>query len=282
MRSTSPSPSAQSPATRDKVFARPPLSRQCASHSTPSVRIPSTVACVSAAFTPITAHACCPCTSEPARIRRAEALLQVHRGAKAIRLPVAPAVAAPAQHHPLQHAQIAHPRRLARRRCPPVLVRQQLQRSRPRLPEPVRCQPQHPLRRSSAHHRCRSPAEQYFVPRSTPAARIAHARCSASTSPSACRTAPCRPPAPRPAHARRESFPAPPQSVRASVLLPRRFCRGELGSASSRCKSSTPLPDHPWRRQSNAAKDQLGIKLDSQKAPVDYVLVDHTEHPSAN
>jgi uncharacterized protein (TIGR03435 family) len=32
----------------------------------------------------------------------------------------------------------------------------------------------------------------------------------------------------------------------------------------------------------DAVKDQLGLKLESQKAPVDYVVVDHIEHPSAN
>jgi uncharacterized protein (TIGR03435 family) len=32
----------------------------------------------------------------------------------------------------------------------------------------------------------------------------------------------------------------------------------------------------------DAVKDQLGLKLESQKAAVDYVVVDHIEHPSAN
>jgi uncharacterized protein (TIGR03435 family) len=32
----------------------------------------------------------------------------------------------------------------------------------------------------------------------------------------------------------------------------------------------------------DAVKDQLGLKLESQKAPVDYVVVDHIERPSAN
>jgi uncharacterized protein (TIGR03435 family) len=32
----------------------------------------------------------------------------------------------------------------------------------------------------------------------------------------------------------------------------------------------------------DALKNQLGLKLDSQKAPVEFILVDHVEHPSAN
>ncbi len=90
-----------------------------------------------------------PLQQRPARIRRAEALLQVHRGAKAVRLPVAPVVSA-AQHPPFQRAQIAHPRCLAGCRRSPVLVRQKLQRSRPRLPKPVGRQTQHAFARSPA------------------------------------------------------------------------------------------------------------------------------------
>ena len=31
-----------------------------------------------------------------------------------------------------------------------------------------------------------------------------------------------------------------------------------------------------------ALKEQLGLKLEAQKGPIDFIVVDHIEHPSAN
>jgi uncharacterized protein (TIGR03435 family) len=41
-------------------------------------------------------------------------------------------------------------------------------------------------------------------------------------------------------------------------------------------------PDASGPAFTDAIKDQLGIRLNSQKGPFDYVLVDHIEHPSEN
>ncbi len=93
-----------------------------------------------------------PMHQRAARVRRPKALLQVHRGAEAVCLPLAPSVAtaAAAQHHPLQRLQVAHPCRLARRGSAPVAVGQNLQRPGPRLPEALCCQAQHSVARRAA------------------------------------------------------------------------------------------------------------------------------------
>ena len=41
-------------------------------------------------------------------------------------------------------------------------------------------------------------------------------------------------------------------------------------------------PDRRDRRFLEALKEQLGLKLESQTGPVDVLVVDHVEEPSAN
>jgi uncharacterized protein (TIGR03435 family) len=42
----------------------------------------------------------------------------------------------------------------------------------------------------------------------------------------------------------------------------------------------TPDPSGPSFLE--ALKEQLGLKLDSQKGPADFLVIDHVEHPTAN
>jgi uncharacterized protein (TIGR03435 family) len=45
---------------------------------------------------------------------------------------------------------------------------------------------------------------------------------------------------------------------------------------------SEPAPDPRYAPMAVALREQLGIQLQSGKAPVDVIVVDHVEKPSAN
>ncbi len=153
------------------------------------------------------------------RIRRPKALLQVHRGPKCVCLPLRKA---PRQHS-LQHSQILHPRRLACRRRAAVTVGHKFQSLRLRLPEAMRAQPQHAI----AHRRrTHAPDEiALLAPQMQRASAMLGGQSVLRLA--ACRRAPCRLRAPRHAHARRETLPAPrrsaPSSVRVVARDPRRL-----------------------------------------------------------
>jgi uncharacterized protein (TIGR03435 family) len=45
---------------------------------------------------------------------------------------------------------------------------------------------------------------------------------------------------------------------------------------------SAPKPDSPGPSVFTAIQEQLGLKLESQKAPVEILVIDHVEKPSEN
>ena len=207
MPSASPCPWAQSPAVRDRAAARPPFPGNAPAtarpvsesrppwpasplHSPRSPPTPVALAAANRAHTPGRSSSPGPSrcesrppSSRPSRFRRAAS-------------PV-PACADSASALPRGLSAVAGP-------CPPEA---------PAIPAAsartggssnatcVRAQPRVQLPHSLA--------ERCFPLRPTNAARIARAQWPASTSPSACRTRPCRLPPPRPADVLRGTPPAP-------------------------------------------------------------------------
>ena len=129
---------------------------------------------------------------------------------------------AAAQHHPLQRLQVAHSRGLARRRRAPVAVRQQSPATRAASAQIAASSGVASGRAARRVRWPRLPDGQYSVPRSKVAGCIAHARWPASTSPRACRRAPCPPPPRWPSDARRGTPPAQLRSARRSGTVRRR------------------------------------------------------------
>jgi uncharacterized protein (TIGR03435 family) len=55
-----------------------------------------------------------------------------------------------------------------------------------------------------------------------------------------------------------------------------------VGTGGPRPGSDAPPPDPSGSSLFTAVQEQLGLKLDPQKAPMDVLLIQHVEHPSEN
>jgi uncharacterized protein (TIGR03435 family) len=57
---------------------------------------------------------------------------------------------------------------------------------------------------------------------------------------------------------------------------------GGVPSAAQQGPGAAPVPDSPGPSVFTAIEEQLGLKLESQKGPVDVLVIDHVEPPSEN